>query len=269
MKIAVMSDTHYGFSAQTHEIHEKFLNTVKEQCEIQDVKALVHCGDWIANNQHQLPRTWKMFRNILGELPILAVTGNHDKWCQEWWNTKPSKKRYAKHPAGMSLPAMEIQHREWAEEYQIHLLENNPFFLNDISFYGFNGWYGSANPPTNDSINMALMYETAPAQVYFSYQAGKELDKVLGEADQTSGKKVCVTHFPPYTKNPAYEVYCANTSYLDFIAEKFDLLLVGHSHQQEDWYHPTHTNCRIVNPGTHFDVYSGGYNKPNFVIIDI
>jgi predicted phosphodiesterase len=114
---------------------------------------------------------------------------------------------------------------------------------------------------------MCKIYETAPVGVYFSYQAHKELDQILIDVDQHKDKKkICVTHFPPYSKDPKYEIYCANTNYLDFITDKFDLLVVGHSHQTEDWLSKS---CRVVNAGTKFDSMSGGYNKPNFLIIDI
>jgi predicted phosphodiesterase len=264
MKLAITTDTHYGFDARTHKIHEKFLAKVKETCDLEKVDALIHSGDWIANNQHQLPRTWKMFRKFLGDLPILTVLGNHDFWQQEVWN---SKKSFYKKDKITNIPDMVEQHYEWASENKIHLLQGNPYIKDDVAFYGFNGWYNHPNPPTNDAINMCKMYETAPTGLYFSYQANKELEKILIDVDQhTIKKKVCVTHFPPYSKNPNYEIYCANTSYLDFISEKFDLLIVGHSHQTEDWIS---NSCRVVNAGTNFDKFSGGYNKPNFLIIDI
>lgn len=272
MKFVATTDLHYGFDQKTHKIHEKFLQKIKMACDTEKVDAVIHCGDWIANNQHQLPRTFKMFREALGDLPILGVLGNHDRWSQEYWNTSLSRRAYASPEAKLSLSAMEIQHRDWAAEFNIHLLERTPFVFKDVVVYGFNGWYGNANPPTNDAANMPRIYETAPTHAYLSHQAGKELDWIFGDIEKIGEgvKKICVTHFPPYTKSPGYEAYCANESYLDFITEKFDLLLVGHSHREEDWINEFkgHT-CRVVNPGTNFDQFSGGYNKPNFIILDV
>ena len=78
MKIAVTTDTHFGFSHNTHKIHEKFLIKLATACKEENVEMLIHNGDWITKNQHELPRTWKMFREALGDLPILTVMGNHD-----------------------------------------------------------------------------------------------------------------------------------------------------------------------------------------------
>jgi predicted phosphodiesterase len=232
------------------------------------VDLLVHGGDWIADNQHQLPRTWKMFRKYLGDLPILTVNGNHDFWDRDYWGSPVRKRSYCRHPSGMSLNEMFLQHKDWALEHNIHLLRDKPFIKEDTIFYGFNGWYGHSNPPTNDSKYMNPLYESAPTSLYLSNLAYKELDKIILDINTQHDykNKVCVTHFPPYSKDSRYEIYCANTSFINPIEENFDLLIVGHSHQTEDW---NYKSLRIVNPGTYFDPMSGGYNKPKFVIIEI
>jgi DNA repair exonuclease SbcCD nuclease subunit len=283
VKIAITTDTHYGYNEKTHRIHQKFLTKLAESCANEKVDIVIHCGDWIACDQHQLPRTWKMFRSYLGDLPILAVLGNHDFWDREGVVTSIRKRSRIKHPAGLSLQALQRLHLEWASESNIHLLQNNHFvnLAQDAAIFGFNGWYAQPNAPTNDASNMAKMYESCPTMTYFSYQAGKDFDIMLYTAENLNfSKKICVTHFPPYSKNASYLPYCANPRYLDFITQNFDLLLVGHSHQQEDWINevdildPVIGNlitykCRVVNAGTNFDSFSGGYNKPNFKIIEI
>lgn len=267
MKIAITTDTHYGFDHRTHKIHEKFLGSLKDVCIEHHVKLLVHSGDWIADNQHQLPRTWKMFRKYLGDLPILSVTGNHDYWDRDYWGSPIRKRSYCRHPSGMSLNEMFLQHKEWSLENNIHLLTENPYTTSDFVFFGFNGWYGHSNPPTNDSKYMNPQFESAPTSLYLSNLAYRQLDRILVDvSNYQDKKKVCVTHFPPYSKDSKYEIYCANTSFLDPIAENFNLLIVGHSHQSEDW---NYNSLRVVNAGTNFDPISGGYNKPKFVIIDI
>ena len=272
MKLAVVSDLHYGFNNKTHEIHVQFFKKLREACDVSKVDALIHCGDWIANNQHQMPRAFKMLRGAMGELPILGVFGNHDNWSADFWL---KRKSYCSALERMSLHEMAIQHHTWADEYKIHLLQRNPYFHGtEVAIYGFNGWYGLSSPNTNDAANMPLMYESSPALVYLSHEAGKELGFVLDEVEKIPFpiKKVCVTHFPSYSHDPNHEIYCANISHMDFITDKFDLLLHGHSHQIEDWCAKSKSStniCRVVNPGTIFDKYSGGYNKPNFVIINI
>jgi hypothetical protein len=117
--------------------------------------------------------------------------------------------------------------------------------------------------------------------VYLKNEAYKQLDLCLRSvSDFESGvKSVCVTHMPFHSKDERYLPFCSNPRYLDFIAEKFDYLFVGHSHQNEDFVYVCESPddsgtlkrnyLRIINAGTNFDKISGGYNKPNFVIVDI
>jgi predicted phosphodiesterase len=290
MKIAITTDTHYGHDHRTHKIHEKFLKDLKNSCDENRVDAVIHSGDWISCNQHQLPRTFKMFRDALGDLPILGVLGNHDFWDFDYWGVPIAKRRWAKHPAGMSHAHMVLQHMEWAKDYNIHLLQKNPFRFdafgsNDTVIMGYNGWYNDPMPMTNDSKYMASMYESCPLGVYLKNEAYKNLFWCLDEVDCVKSenknvKKVLVTHMPYHSKNKKYLNFCANPRYLDFVSEKFDCLIVGHSHQTEDFIHTceiSRDSCdkiekndiRIVNAGTYFDNISGGYNKPKFLIIDI
>jgi predicted phosphodiesterase len=288
MKIALVTDTHYGHSNRTHKVHEKFLKKLAKSCVEEKVDVLIHAGDWISVNQHQLPRTFKMFREAMGDIPILGVLGNHDHWDYDYWGVPAKKRRFAKHPAGMSLPRMMAQHKEWAEEYNIQLLENNPYRHDeqgedDVVIYGFNGWYNQTPPNTNDPGQMAKMYETCPAHVYLANKASKDLNWVLSEVElveceNEKVKKICVTHFPPYSKQARYLGFCANPKYLNFIADKFDVLLVGHSHQQEDFIEEVEdfndegtwiNTLRCINAGTEFDPHSGGYDKPNFKIFEV
>lgn len=212
-------------------------------------------------------------------------TGNC--WDYDYHGVPLQKRRWAKHPAGMSLPQMMKQHKEWAIEYNIQLLENNPYRHDgqgedDTIILGFNGWYNTT-PITNDSQNMAKMYESCPVHPYLSNKAAKDLDHVLREVEYKGRenkniKKICVTHFPPYSKDSRYVGFCANPIYLNFIAEKFDILIVGHSHQQEDFVEEIEDfndrgsfvhKIRCINAGTNFDNFSGGYDKPNYKIIEI
>lgn len=273
MNIIVLSDTHYGHDSKTHRIHEKFLFELKEVCNSNDVSLIVHCGDWISTNQHQLPRTWKMFRDYLGDTPILTVRGNHDLWNYDYWGVHEKKRVWAKFPANLKYPEIIEQHYKWADEFKIKILSEDPFFYKDFIFYGFDGWYGFIPPPTNDSRYMDKVFNGVGLSEYLNKKANRELDSILLdlEANQDSYKhlkKVCVTHMPPYAKEESDTLYCANTRYLDYITESFDFLFVGHSHHPEDWVNTfsNHT-CRIVNGGTKFNKITFGYNCPSYKLI--
>lgn len=273
MRVLVTTDTHYGFDHNTHKVHQKFIKKIRQECENQNIDAVIHCGDWIATEQGELPRTFKMFREGLGDIPILGVEGNHCLWD---YSFRARRKKMKKFPSGMPLIQMLEQHKLWAAEYSIHLLENTPYYhsASETLIMGFNGWYMSLSPPTNDATYMPLFVESAPSTQYLSHKAHKDLDNLLLTVDSyplSAKKKVCVSHFPFHSKDPKYLNMCANPSYLEFIAEKFDYLFVGHSHQTEDFIHTSDSghSIRVVNPGTKFDLKYHGYNNPNYVIIDL
>jgi predicted phosphodiesterase len=78
MKFAKVTDTHYGFNHKTHKIHMKLLKELAHLCKKGKIEALIHCGDWASSKQNEIQRSWKMFREYLGDLPIYTVMGNHD-----------------------------------------------------------------------------------------------------------------------------------------------------------------------------------------------
>jgi len=74
MKLAVTTDTHFGASQNTQRIHEKFLKKLMEE----SFDVLVHTGDIASHKQKQLYRSLQMFKDALGDIPMLFVLGNHD-----------------------------------------------------------------------------------------------------------------------------------------------------------------------------------------------
>jgi len=265
MKIALTSDTHYGHSHRTHKVHEKFLKKLADE----DFDVLVHTGDWISCRQHELPRTFKMFREALGNKPILTVFGNHDLWDMDnWYHHNPKKvNRFSSHyNRKKSYRSMIVDHHNWMEEYNIHHLAWNPYqFEEDVMFYGFDGWYYDLPLKSNDPNFMPRLVDgNAPIDMFLSNEAHKALDGILEKqakhkANNPHFTHIMCTHHPSYTFNPMYEFMCANPRFMEPICGQFDVLLVGHSHQQEDW---KKDKCRIVNCGADYDL-------PKYAIIEI
>lgn len=248
MKIAITTDTHYGRDKNTHRVHEKFLTRLNEAMKAEDVKVLIHCGDWSCNKQDQLERTLKMFRKHI-DIPIVAVIGNHDLWQ---YNRRGDAKK-------KTLQEQRLLHAEWFKLNNIHYLENGPFVIEDVVIAGFDGWYSKANPDTNDADNMKSYTEAVPTMVYLSNYAHKRLDALL-QLDLTQyRKRILVTHFPPFTDNPVYVDFNANHNYFQPMKEKFDVICVGHSHQTVN---RVEDGKLILNAGA-------GYNEPRFLIVDI
>lgn len=74
MRVAVTTDTHYGVSKNTDKIHSKFLKKLMSE----SFDILVHTGDIASHKQKHLYRSLQMFREALGDIPMLVVLGNHD-----------------------------------------------------------------------------------------------------------------------------------------------------------------------------------------------
>jgi predicted phosphohydrolase len=244
LKCLLTSDTHYGFSNKTHRRHEKFLKEVSEKIKSDDIGLVIHAGDWSCNKQDQFERTLKMFRKSLPSgTKIAAVRGNH-----EFWDKGRS-----------SISILDSLHRQWFKENDITYLGDEKLIIDDVCIVGFDGWYGSANPATNDAANMAKMHESCPSMLYLSNRAYKELDELLAYDYSFYRKVICVSHFAPFTDNELYSDMCANFNFLKPMRDKFDALCFGHSHQY----------VKRVEEGTW--IYNAGsdYDCPRYLIFEI
>jgi len=252
IKLALTSDTHYGHSKNTHRIHEKFLEALAADIKTNDVKALIHAGDWTSYKQDQFKRTLAMFRKYIpANIPIVAVRGNHDLW--QGGNRK--KFGYIHHHGQMMQ-----QHEEWFKANNIHHLEAGPMQLGDVIIYGFDGWYRVAEPTTNDEIYMGWNdVEGCPIMPYLSNRAHKKLDEILAQDLSGYRASVLVTHHPSFTDDPGYEDLCANLKFFDPIVEKFDAYAVGHSHQ---FINQRFGKCLVLNSGSDYD-------KPKHLIFEV
>jgi len=249
MIIAVTSDLHFGHGDKTVKYLNKFLENVF--CENPDI--IIIAGDLISNKQPQMPKLFKILREWFISTPILVVLGNHDFY--DYF----SKSR-ARFHRRLAYGEMRNDHRKYFKKFNIHYLSDNPFVKDGVAIFGFDGYYKKIPPDTNDPINMPTTARDVPIHTYLNWKAHKKLDKILLDVEEyKEHKKICVTHFPPYSKQPSYAFMAGNFSYLDFIVEKFGHLIVGHSHQREDW---TYRNCRIINPGSDYD-------KPKYTLISL
>lgn len=282
MKIAKVSDTHYGFDHKTHEIHVKVLREIAKMYKDGEIEALLHAGDWVISEQHQVMRTWKLFRKELGDLPIWTVMGNHDHWDYSSWGLPLAKRRWrTKHINGKSYGAMENDWETWAGEFDISLLEPHGPIVKpekNLAIYGFNGWYEEVPPNTNDSNFMPKYHESAPIHSYLRYKAGKKVDECMEHAEEIKKKypgikTLLLTHHPSYNFEPEWAFMSANMRWMPFIAEHFDFYCVGHSHRQEDFIYksPDDNYMRCINAGS-CDIRAGQlkhrYNAPVIKVFD-
>ncbi len=233
MKIVLTSDTHAGFSAITDRKHtQKFLPSIAR--EKPDV--VIHAGDWGTNQPKHVERTFRQFREALGDIPVVGVLGNHD-----YWDCKKEFRSFA-----------DLHHKiqEWAKAYKITLLDGDSTHINNIGIFGFMGWYGSTPLGSNDRFNITNWVDT---DIYLRENARENYKKALQSTAQ-----ICVTHFPPYSIDPRWAGFCANQMYLDPLCSHFTFLFCGHSHQNEIFFR---NGCEVVNCGSDYD-------QPRYKIIE-
>jgi len=245
--IALTSDTHYGLDNNTHIVHEKFLKRLDKDIKANNVSLLIHAGDWACNKQDQFYRSMKMFRKHIS-VPIVCVRGNHDLW------------QHKNYPKMQTYIEMMKTHEEWFKELGIHHLESGPYIHGDIAIFGFDGWYHSANPPTNDLSTMQFKdVGGAPIMPYLSSRAHKKLDALLALDLKPYRRSILVTHHSPFTDDWKYKELTANPIYFEPIVEKFDFFCCGHSHQRVN---NVFGKCRVLNSGA-------SYNTPQYLIFEV
>lgn len=246
MKIALVTDLHAGHSNKTRQLHEKFFKQIK----LENPDLLICNGDWISSQFHQLESIFKFTRNMFGDkLIILGVLGNHDYWEANDWKRKNS------------VNELWFKEREELfDRYDIQYLEKSSYVKDNLYIAGFDSWYKTANPPSNDYLFLPREINGASVHQYMMHRSYRSLDRILLESKEYSDKiRLCVTHFAPYTKNPFYDGMCAPASYMEEITEQFHYFIVGHSHQDEDFIH---NGCRVINVGSDYD-------KPKHKILEL
>ena len=257
MKVILTTDLHEGFDHKTNRINVKIIHEMAEEIKNDpDIKVMVITGDLASHKQKQFPRILKMLRSKI-RIPIVIVRGNHDLWQR-------IKGKYdrngswikAKHP---EIQTIYDQQKIWMKDQSVHHLEESNFVIDDVVFVGWDGWYHSLFPPTNDEYHMINYTEGIRTTEWLTKRAEKEFERVIYEDTYKYRKAIAVTHMSPLPSSPAYQGHAANPKFLQHIVSKYDYFLIGHTHQPTDM---VLQNCRILNAGS-------DYNKPQYIIFKV
>lgn len=253
MKIALVSDLHYGMDGKTHNKLLKFAKRLQEAILKEDVKVLIVAGDSASTRQRHVKRLFELLREHIS-IPILAVRGNHDFWCG---SDRQDSNIY------VSLQDVYNFHRQVFSDNDIHHLDE-PFEIEDVLICGFDGWYSSTNPPSNDAYWMPKQSgQGSDTMTYLTHKAWKDLQKCLDLDTSKYRKKVIVTHHNVhvcyYHGAPGMPEMSGPYCFYDEIKEKFDVLCYGHTHQRDE---ADDNGFRRYNAGA-------DYNKPNYIIFEV
>lgn len=270
VKMVLISDTHYGMDGKTHTKHMKFWRRLAKEIKEKEIKVLIWAGDLASFRQRHLRRSLEMAREFIN-IPIVLVRGNHDFWDGE------DKQDPGRSGGIRSLDKLFDLHRHWFIENNIHHLEDNPFIIEDVIITGFDGWYATHNPGTNDKNWMPKFVKGQPfVQEYLVNKAWRDFDECLKVDTTKFRKSIIVTHHNPYPFAPypgyktrpvddliadgvEYSGHGANLKFLVEIREKFDIMCCGHTHVYKN---DDVEGLQIYNCGS-------DYNSPKWLIFEV
>jgi predicted phosphodiesterase len=239
VKILQMADLHYGFGGLDHsrEIFNDFFSSLQEE---KDIDAVILPGDIISHSQSQWDGILSMIRGTFPTQPILIVMGNHDYWSDPSLDGK------------LPFHQMELNRAKALRKFKIIYLEHHDFVINDIHIFGFDGWYGTAAPPSNDYNYIPKYINMVPFNDWFFDRATKRVAEIVKMVNNVK-KTVVVTHFEPNDESMG-----APADWLDQIkrVNRGNMVFCcGHTHRRK-CYQENNT-FRFINSG-------GDYNQPDY-----
>lgn len=245
MKAIFFTDPHRGYDNNTSRIHDKVFASLDQS--LFDI--VVVSGDWGIVTLDNVRKSFRAFRVAFPTKKIVGVLGNHDYWDKE---TK-------------SMSAKVEQIKKFAQESDIHLLENNPYEIDNIVFLGFNGWYHHPHPSTRDSDYMSQYVDGQTVDNYLRNLADKAVTNMM-DYPKENKVIVSVTHFPCIEEAMDVPEWNGNPRHGEVLLEFSDLIAFGHTHQP---YDQVIDGVRVLNVGSDRSKPHEGYNQLVYKIIDL
>jgi hypothetical protein len=240
MKIAVITDTHWGFSPTGNRINLEMNEHIKE--EKPDV--ILHCGDDNSSQYEEKVEYWEMMRKTFPKIPIGIVNGNHSFWDRTFLQENRPIEYKRPHSA---RDVMDLNMGVWDKNDITYIPDGMEIFkegeAGGLFISGFDGWY-HYDVNTNDRNFIPNYYlpegrewllRRTYAQFYSAMEAIKQ-HKKRGYAT------ILVSHFGvvkkaadrDYKSNPVWgqlerEYFGADPN-LEGLIENTDHYFFGHSH---------------------------------------
>jgi predicted phosphodiesterase len=261
MKIKLQSDLHLEFYKNPN-------RTPYPKIEFTGEDVLVLAGDIQMGFDKPSVNDW--FIHLLKYRPVIYCLGNHEYYQNFYQYSKNS---------GFPVWAAAINElaTQKGYQYKLHLLDDSTIVLKDTMFVGGTLWT-NMNDHDKNAIEKAsfvmndyrVIKNFTPEQSLESYEITKNLiEKTLNSQEYQSLKKVVVTHHLPSEKavSPRWKNHSSNCYYysnLDYLVEKADVWLFGHTHDSCDIMIG---DCRVVcNPYGYRNYEENPDFQTNFLI---
>jgi predicted phosphodiesterase len=266
MKLLLWSDIHWSNSnlIKSYKRISSFLRLLQKE----NFDALILAGDIGMTHVKEIKVFLTVLRKFLPNTKIYWVLGNHDLAGDYTWQYSNNLAKYAppKFPkAHLTLEEINTYIKDLELEFNIFHLYTDPLKTEDTIIVGFDGWYNKIHPgarvftnqnpggefrETTDRSRLPPTTKGIDSMSYLKDKAAEEVNELLNLNLVNYKHKVLVTHFPPYTRNYKYRDMIADENLLPLICEKYSYLLVGHSHQDEEW---NFKGCNIINCGNDYE----------------
>jgi len=184
MKSAVLSDSHFKLPAAP--LHRKILLSLKQE----NISVLFLVGDIQDSSPDEMDEYFSLVREILPDVIVITVFGNHDfKHLAHAKNT-PQKKgdkifdsiQKRQHESGPSWDQTISLHKKLCQKHQVLSLNGESHQLTDkTTVLGFNGWYGAETKenPTSDYLYLPTTISGKDAFDYLHEKAKNDFNKIL------------------------------------------------------------------------------------------
>jgi predicted phosphodiesterase len=244
MRIAVTSDLHLING------NKEVLSALKESLQKLKDKSpdvFINCGDYGLSTREDFVKCLELIRKYY-DGPMYSTMGNHDFWDKEF--RKECRGR-------CGWDNLKEYYMSVFKTFNVHWLsESGPIKYNGYKFSGFDGWYESFNPPSNDENYMPYRIEGIPLHSFMIKRMKEQLANILKDK-KTLMKEICVTHFD--IKHRSHPDMAADPRVFEVLSERFDFVFFGHSHIEQNY---KIKDCIYVNSGSH-------YGKPKISFVDI
>lgn len=273
MKIAITTDTHWGFSNYAFEQNLQMLQDIKNN----KVDLILHCGDFGSSMYPERIDYWRTVRDMFPKIPIGTVFGNHDYWNGKFPTILLTVEELEKYKKPHSPADVIQQNFAIFEKYNISYIPDGLEFPDHkVYITGADCWYHE-EIYTND-INYIPHYNYPEGKQWLLKRMYTQFNKSIQKVKEYKEKNyitIFVSHFGIIQKAAEQDYKSTYTSgfrrqerqyfgadpALEDLLENVDYYLFGHSHT---FYEGVAKNnfTKILNVGS-------DYEKPKYKILEI
>lgn len=240
MKALILTDLHRGYTDNTPRIHDKAFAYINSN---ERFDMVLVSGDLGTSKLKDVSNCFKALRKAFPKIPILVVLGNHDLWDKTYRSLRQKIEKI----------------KDFAEEFDIQLLENNPWENENLIIMGYDGWYKYDPIQSRDAEFMRHMFIEDTPQFHWLRQKADAAVNFILDYDRKNKKTIVMTHFPIIDELIDIPELSGNPMHGQVLLPISDVIIFGHSHLAVD---EMIGKTRVINAGS-------DYNAVRYKVIEL